>query len=156
MSRIPACWVRLCGRLCRFPMLMPGTTTPSPRFVRSTRSTVPRLPRSLPASTTTVSPFLIFISQDLRGERHDLHVVALSQPARDRPEDSSPARAALRRDQHGRVLVEADVAAIGAAVLLGGAHDDGPPHGALLDPRIGPGPLDARNDHVAGLRSSGG
>src|SRR3989304_6948904 len=114
MSRSPACWVRLCGRWCPFAMLMPGTTPPSPRFVRSTRSTVPRLPRSLPASTTTVSPFLIFISQDLWGERHDLHVVALSQLARDRSGDSSPARAALRRDQHGRVLGEAAVAALGA------------------------------------------
>src|SRR5688500_2176331 len=104
-------------------MLMPGTTTPRPRFVRSTRSTVPRLPRSLPASTSTVSPLRTFISQDLRGERHDLHVVAFTQLARDRPEDAGTPRVALRGDQDRGVLVEADVAAIGTPVLLRGAHD---------------------------------
>src|SRR4026208_1938117 len=114
-------------------MLMPGTTTPSPRLVRSTRSTTPRLPRSLPASTRTVSPFRIFISQHLRGERHDLHVVALSQLAGHRSKDAGPARAALRRDQDRRVLVAADVAAVRAAVFLGGAHDHGAHDLALLD-----------------------
>ena len=48
-------------------MLMPGTTTPRPRLVRSTRSTVPRFPRSLPASTSTVSPFLTFIGYSTSG-----------------------------------------------------------------------------------------
>src|SRR6476469_9854823 len=102
-------------------MLMPGITIPSPRFVRSTRSTVPRLPRSLPASTTTVSPLRTFaMSEDLRSERDDLHVVALAQLAGNRPEDARPARVALRGDEDGGVLVEADVAAIRAAVLLRG------------------------------------
>src|SRR5687767_3198863 len=118
-------------------MLMPGTTTPRPRFVRSTRSTVPRFPRSLPARTSTVSPLRTFIwLQHLRRERHDLHVVALPQLAGDRAEDARPARVSLRRDQHRCVLVEADVAAVGPAVLLGGSDHDGTHHVALLDPRV--------------------
>ena len=91
---------------------------------RMTRSTLPRLPASLPASTTTVSPLRIsgtFVartgavarpSQHLRRERDDLHVVAVAELARDRAEDAGAARVALVVDEHGRVLVEADVAAV--------------------------------------------
>ena len=91
---------------------------------RMTRSTVPRLPASLPARTTTVSPLRISgtlglrgwasgrPSQHLRGERDDLHVVAVAQLARDRAEDARPARVALVVDQDRGVLVEADVAAV--------------------------------------------
>jgi hypothetical protein len=58
---IPADCVRDRARVWRLAMLMPGITTPKPRFVFSTRSTVPRFPRSLPASTRTVSPLRTFI-----------------------------------------------------------------------------------------------
>src|ERR1700730_2931278 len=45
------------GRVCRFTMLMPSTTT---RFsAGSTRFTSPVLPRSRPVMTTTLAPFLI-------------------------------------------------------------------------------------------------
>jgi hypothetical protein len=101
---------------------------------RMTRSTVPRLPASLPASTTTVSPLRISgtfgialasrPSQHLRRERDDLHVVAVAQLARHRAEDARPARVALVVDQDRGVLVEADVAPVGAAVFLVRADDD--------------------------------
>ena len=61
MSMMPAVCVRDRGRWWRLAMLMPGTTTPMPCLMRSTRSTVPRFPRSLPASTSTVSPFFTFM-----------------------------------------------------------------------------------------------
>src|SRR5918996_3289200 len=152
MSRLPADCVRVRGRWWRLAMFRPGTTTPSPRLVRSTRSTVPRLPRSLPASTMTVSPFLTFMRlQHLRCERDDLHVVALPELAGHRPEDARAARAALRGDQHRRVLVETDVAAVRPPVLLGGTHHHGPHHVALLDAGVGQRLLDAGHDHVAHL-----
>src|SRR5690606_21753413 len=47
------------GRWCFFATLMPSTITRRPSS--TTWSTVPRRPRSLPAMTTTWSPFLIFL-----------------------------------------------------------------------------------------------
>src|SRR5918999_3666783 len=154
-SRIPPCWVRCRERGWRLAMLMPGTTTPRPRFVRSTRSTVPRLPRSLPARTSTVSPLRTFIGlQHLRRERHDLHVIALPQLAGDRAEDARPAWVPLWGDEHRRVLVEADVASVGPAVLLRGADHHGTDDIALLDPRVGERLLHAGDDHVADVRGA--
>src|SRR5581483_5450960 len=59
--------------------------------------TRPCLPRSLPASICTVSPFLIFSCVDillehLGSQAHDLHEVLLAQLAGDRPEDARPTR----------------------------------------------------------------
>src|SRR5437016_1200043 len=84
----------------------------------STRSTLPRLPRSLPLMTITSSPDLMRAairgppgcaqprSQDLRRERDDLHEVPFAQLARDGAEDARPARVVLGVDQHDGVLVE--------------------------------------------------
>ncbi len=71
------------GLVCRLAMLSPSTTTwtppaPEPRrktlraalgaaVRRITRSTVPRLPASLPARTTTVSPLRISGTLGRRG-----------------------------------------------------------------------------------------
>src|ERR1700759_4613757 len=76
--------------------------------------TRPRLPRSLPVSIWTVSPFLIFncvaigFLEHLGSKAHDLHEVLLAQLAGHRPEDARPTRVALRIDDHRRVLVERD------------------------------------------------
>src|SRR5438552_6683251 len=105
-----------------------------------TRRTLPCLPRSLPVSTTTVSPFftcdlpwcsgLNFVAfpymslDDLRRERNDLHELALAQFAGDGTEDARPDRLALIVDENSGVVVELDVGTIFAAMLLHGSHDD--------------------------------
>ena len=52
-------------------------------------------------------------------------------------------------DQHRRVLVETDVAAVRPAVLLLGPHNDAAHHVALLDGRTGYGVLHGRDEHIA-------
>src|SRR5690349_1597960 len=89
-----------------------------------TRPMTPSLPLSLPVITRTVSPFFNFISDDLRGERDDAHELAVAQLAADRAEDAGAARRQVVLDQHRCVLVETDVAAVRAALLLLGADDD--------------------------------
>src|ERR1700676_2622441 len=110
--------------VCRFRRLIPSTTR---RWVIGmVRTTTPRLPLSLPAITSTVSParmssrrarplaqprclratlvrrsVFALISEHLRGEAHDLHEVALAQLAGDGPEDARAARAVVRLDEHG-------------------------------------------------------
>src|SRR3954451_3615007 len=132
-------------------MLTPSTTTRS--FLGSTRSTLPVLPRSLPLMTMTSSSRRIFtepaILEHLRGERDDLHVVAVAQLAGHRPEDARAARVARGVDDHGRVLVEGDVGAVLAPELLLRAHDDGLDDLALLDRALRAGGLDGGGDHVA-------
>src|SRR5437899_2832368 len=66
----------------------------------------------------------IRISDDLRRQRHDLHVLPVAELARHGAEDARRARLTLLVDDHDRVLVEADVAAILASRFLGRAHDD--------------------------------
>src|SRR4051812_32279545 len=134
-------------------MFRPSTYTRC--FTGSTRRTLPVLPRSLPLMTTTSSSRRIFrvaILEHLRGERDDLHVVAIAQLAGHRPEDARAARVALRVDDHGGVLVEGDVRAVGAPELLLGAHDDGLDDLALLDGALRAGRLDRGGDHVADVR----
>src|SRR3954452_5036110 len=88
--------------------------------------------------------------QHLRSERDDLHEALLAQLARDRPEDAGAARVLrVGREDHDRVVVETDVRAVGAAALLGGAHDDRLHDLALLDRPTGQGVLDRGDDHVA-------
>src|SRR5664279_1954607 len=89
-----------------------------------TRMMAPRLPRSLPASTSTSSPFFTFTSQHLRGERDDPHELAVAQLAADGAEDARAPRLHLVVDEDRGVLVEADVAPVGTPLLLLGAHDD--------------------------------
>src|SRR5262249_23362000 len=92
-----------------------------------------------------------------RRERHDLHVVPVAQLAGHRAEDARAPRVALVVDEHGRVLVEADVAAVGPAELLRRADDHGLDDVTLLDRGVGDGGLDARDDDVtdAGSRLRG-
>src|SRR3954471_11032990 len=116
--------------------------------------TLPVLPLSLPAITTTSSSVRIFMpmSEDLRGERDDLHEPAVAQLARHRPEDARPARVVLCVDDHRGVLVEGDVRAVLAPELLLRAHDDGLDDLALLDRPLRGGLLDRRGDDVPHAR----
>src|SRR5208282_6238402 len=72
-------------------------------------------------------------SQHLRRERDNLEKALGAKLARHRPEDARADRLVLSVEQHRRVVVEADIAAVAAADFLGGAHDHGAGHLALLD-----------------------
>jgi len=87
--------------------------------------------------------------QHLRRERDDLHIVAVAQLTRNGAEDARAARIALVVDEHRSVLVEADVAAVGAAEFLVRAHDHRAHHVTLLDRGVGDRLLDAGDDDVA-------
>ena len=89
------------------------------------------------------------IYKHLRCERDDAHEALVAQLAADRAEDAGPAGLLLVVDEHGGVLVEADVAAVGAALLLLGAHDDALDDVALLDRGAGDGVLDGGHEDVA-------
>src|SRR5215207_7445497 len=91
-------------------------------------------------------------SEHLRRQRHDLHEAARPQLAGDRAEDAGPDRLALAADQDRGVAVEADRAAVGAADLLRGAHDDGAVHVALLDAAARDRLLDRDDDDVPDRR----
>src|SRR6185437_12984207 len=84
----------------------------------------------------------------LRGQRDDLHEPLVAQLAADRTEDAGAARLTVRLDQDSGVLVEPDVGTVRAALLLGGAHDDGLDHIASLDVGAGDGFFDGRHDDV--------
>src|SRR5215203_4319474 len=62
--------------------------------------------------------------QNLRGQRHDLHVLLLAELTRHGAEDTSRARLARVVDDDDGILVEADVRAILPASLLRSANDD--------------------------------
>src|SRR5215217_7081583 len=145
-SMIPARSLARRALACLVAVLTPVTITLS--AVGRTRWTSPCLPLSLPVSTTTVSPFLSFISDDLRGEGDDAHEPAFAQLAADRAEDARAARREVVFDQDGGVLVEADVAAVRAPLLLLGAHDDALHDIALLDAGAGDGVLHGRHEDV--------
>src|SRR3954462_1924546 len=116
----------------------------------------PCLPRSLPASIWTVSPFLSFsvamFLEHLWSQAHDLHEVLLTQLAGNRPEDARPARVAGCVDDHCRVLVERDQRSVVTPEGLLRAHDDGLHHFALLDRALRGSSLDGRGDDVADTR----
>src|SRR6478672_6287653 len=112
-------------------MFSPCTTTRA--SLGSTFRTAPSRPLSLPVRTTTRSPFRSSPpSQHLGGERNDLHVVLGAQFAGNRAEDPRADRLALLVHDDGRVLVEADHAAVLALDGLAGPNDDGLQHIALL------------------------
>src|SRR6266511_72351 len=94
----------------------------------------------------------LMASHHLRGERDDLHVALPPQLPPDRAEDTRTARIAALLDDHGGVLVELDVRAVDAPLLLGGADDDGPDDVALLHAGTRDGVLDGRHDDVADAR----
>src|SRR5260370_42421482 len=137
-STMPPGWP-MEGRVWRLTMF-----TPWPRTRMSfgrTRSTSPVLPLSLPAMTTTLSPFLIFSltisidpgSQHFGRERDDLHELAGAQLARHRSEDARADRLRPLVCEDRRVSVEADGAAGWAADFLRRAHDHRLMHVPLLD-----------------------
>src|SRR5947208_16067055 len=114
--------------------------------------TLPVLPRSLPEMTTTSSSRRIFSApmlENLRGERDDLHEVAVAQLPGHGAEDAGAAGVVLGVDEHGRVLVEGDVGAVVATELLAGADHHRVDHLALLDRALRIGLLDGGHDHVA-------
>src|SRR3954467_7014441 len=137
--------------VCFLTRFTPSTTTRCSS--RSTWITLPSAPLSLPAITLTVSPFLIFIvcfpiSEHLRCERDDLHEPLVAQLTAHGAEDARAARLAVLPQDHRGVLVELDVGAVGAAALLGGAHDHGLDDVALLDVAAGDRVLDRADDDV--------
>src|SRR6478752_1570691 len=87
--------------------------------------------------------------QHLRGQRDDLHEALLAQLTTDGPEDAGATGVVVGLDDDGGVLVELDVAAIGAATLLDGAHHDGLDDLATLDVATGNGFLHRRHDDIA-------
>src|SRR5690606_32317056 len=149
---MPACGFGLVCRLTRFTL---ETTTRSP----STLMTSPCLPLSLPAMTTTVSPFLMrfamsaFLrSEHFRRERDDLHELLGTQLTGNRPEDAGADRLLLVVQQHGGVAVEADHRAVRTAHALAGAHHHGVVDLALLHLAARNRVLDGHLDDVANTR----
>src|SRR3970282_483153 len=67
------------GFMCRFTIATPVTITLL--FLGSTFRTGPVRPRSLPFTTSTVSSLLLFCTflHHFRGQRYDLHELALAQ-----------------------------------------------------------------------------
>src|SRR5262249_4228602 len=121
----------------------------------TTNRTLPRLPFSLPAITSTVSffridsPFTIGASEDLGSQRDDLQELALPQLPRHRSEDPRPDRVVLRVQEDGGIPVELDVGPVGSADLLGGPHDHRAGHLALLHRSLGRRLLHRHDDRVA-------
>src|SRR6478735_2340176 len=113
-------------------MFTPVTSTRS--SVGYTRSTSPDLPLSRPDVTITRSPFLTLagISEHLRRQRNDLHMVLGAKLARHGPEDAGANRLVLGVDQHGGIAVETDQRAVRTPDAMRGAHDDCLQHFALL------------------------
>src|SRR6266545_5326839 len=152
--------VRWPALVCRFKRLTPLTTILC--WSGIVRSTSPCLPLSLPAMTITGSPgasssqrrvgcglLRSTVSEHLRGERDDLHEVALAQLTRDRTEDTGATRIVGLGEKDGRVLVESDQRAVGPLVLLVDTNHDGLHDLALLDLPTGLGGLDRGRDDVA-------
>src|SRR5688572_638305 len=157
----------------RFTMLIPSTVM-RPVF-ENTRMTFPSFVLSLPRITRTVSPLVIGIEtrsdfracriafrpdsffrwtrrrmlDDLRSQRHDLHVPALAQLARHRAEDAGRLRLTLLVDDHDGVLVEPDVAPVLAAGLLDRANHDGARDLGLLHRAVRQRVLDGDDDRIA-------
>src|SRR5919198_3963554 len=176
LSMIPPCIVALVGRWCFLAMLTPSTMT---RFFSGmTRMITPSLPTSFPAMTLTRSPLRSFTShlrsenraqqdigrrrrlrrawswrrprsQNLRRQRDDSHELPIPEFAPDRSEDTGASWLHLVVDQHGGVLVEPDVAAVRAPLLLGRPHDDAFDDVTLLHRRPGNGVLDGGHEDVA-------
>src|SRR5262249_23772990 len=95
--------------VCFLMKFTPSTMTRPLRG--STRRTRPRLPRSRPVMTTTLSFFRIgdasraMASEHLRCQRDDLHEPAIAQLARHGPEHAGPDRLVLIVDEHRRVAI---------------------------------------------------
>src|SRR5437867_6961930 len=117
---------------------------------------LPRLPRSVPATTTTSSPFLTWNFainlNNFRGQRNDLHEFLFAQLARDRPEDARAPRIIFFVDNHNGVGIKAQVGPIRAADWCFGPHDDSRDNFTFFDRAIRGGFLDMGLDDVAHSR----
>src|SRR5579859_1026684 len=121
-----------------------------------TRRTVPFCPRSFPAITWTVSPFLMrcmitfpYFLQRFGSQRHDLGVASFAQFTRYRPEDAGSARVLRFGFQdHGGIVVETDIRTVVAAIFFRHSDDDGVYHVALLDHTLRRSLLDRGNHHI--------
>jgi hypothetical protein len=88
------------------------------------------------------------MSEDLRRQGHDLHVLLGAKLTSNGSEDTSSDRLAILVNKNSGVGVKANVAAVLATELLGGADDNSPNHRALLDLPVGDGFFDADDDDV--------
>src|SRR3954469_1457362 len=169
-------WMFRCGfgRVC-FLVKFTRSTTAVP-LTGFTRSTLPCLPRSLPARTTTLSPFftcgldagcsfcfvafpymdMFVTSDDFRRERDDLHELPLAELAGHRTENARPDRLAGIVDENGRVVVELDVRPVATAALLHRANDDGLDDRTLLHGAVRRSFLHRSGDDVAEPRITAG
>src|SRR5688572_24786010 len=156
-SRIPPWRPAPRALVCRFTKFTFSTMTRP--LSRSTFRMRPDLPRSSPEITITWSFFrkldlagfttsLRGMSDHLRSERNDLHELPLAKLARHRTEDARSLGFLLVVDQHGRVLVEADVGAVLAADFLPRPDQDRLVHVALLHGRSRKRVLDGDHDDV--------
>ena len=122
------------GRWWRLTMFRPSTKTR--RFFGSTRSTCPSCPcpcrdhDHVVVLADLASPWP---SEHLRGERDDLHEVAVAQLAGDRAEDAGAARVVLRRRSAPRRSRRRRCRCRRRGRAPSGAHDDGLDDLALLD-----------------------
>mmetsp|Transcript_27072 Transcript_27072/g.34845 ORF Transcript_27072/g.34845 Transcript_27072/m.34845 type:complete len:241 (-) Transcript_27072:489-1211(-) len=106
-------------------MLMPSTTAlPADGF---TEVIVPSLPLSLPARTTTLSPFfsLAAILQHLRRERDDFHHAFCAKLTNNWAKDTCTYWLVGVVQDYGCVPVKADCSAIFTTDFFSGAYDDG-------------------------------
>src|SRR5439155_17678896 len=157
---MPPVWPpRDVGRMGRW-RLARATPSTMTRFSRGrTLTTRPRLPRSLPAITSTSSFFLISTvrislvscqsSQHLGSQRDDLHESLLPELSRHRTEDPGAPWVLLFVDQYNSVVVELDVRTVRPTAFLGRSHDDSLHHLALLHPTAGERVLHRTHDDVA-------
>ena len=118
----PPCGFRWLRRMCLYTRFTPSTTS----FACAcaiTRSTLPRVPRSSPAITSTV-----IVRRDLH-HTTSLARLTIFMKFRSRSSRATAPKMRVPRgflfvvDDHHRVAVEADVAAVGAAGRLLAAHD---------------------------------
>src|SRR5260370_176704 len=163
-SAIPPLMLR-CGLGRTFFFTIITCSTRSFRSPGNTRNTRPCLPLSRPVITFTWSlrlmSTLVCISQPsrrrlqhlglqhLRRQRHDLQELLFAQLAGHRPEHAGSHRLSGFIDEHGGILVKADIGAVAAAVLLALAHDHALDHGALFRRSVRGSLLDRRGHHVA-------
>src|SRR5262245_21948243 len=160
------------GFVCRLIMFTPSMIN---RFLSGfTLSTRPRLPRSLPVITSTLSFFRIGVAkldmtdtcnsefrilnsefppllalQNLGRQGDDLHEPPLAQFAGHRSEHARADRLALVVDQHGGIAIEPDVGAVAPALFLDGPDNHGFDDLPLFDVRFGRRFLHRRRHDIA-------
>src|SRR5574343_1269806 len=138
------------GRTCFFARLTPSTTTWS---ASTRRTTVPRLPLSLPVITTTSSPLRIFSItrplQNFRSQGHDLHEALGTQFAGDRAKDARADRLELVIEKDCGIAIKAHQRAIRTTNTLGSTNHHGIIDITLLHATARRSVLDADLDDIA-------